>query len=118
MLYINQLNLTLHRGETFDRTCTWWKTLHVTPRNLAGYAMRFQVRPMPGGSILLDLSTGTGISFVDAPNGVFRIVASSALTGALTYTGNARFDLKVTDPGGTVSYPWEGVMVIKDAVTP
>lgn len=115
---MGRLNLTLYRGQTLDLTLTWWLVRDVTPRDLTGYAFRFQARQAPGAAVLLDLATGgSGITLLDAPNGIFRIVASAAATAAIAYTGNARFDLRATDPGGLVSYPWEGQLAIKDPVT-
>lgn len=115
---MGRLSLSLYRGQTLDLTLTWWTVRDVTARDLTGYAFRFQVRSAPGGAILLDLATGgSGITLVDAANGVFRIVGSAATTAAIGFTGNARFDLRATDAGGLVSYPWEGTMTIKDPVT-
>lgn len=115
---MGRLNLTLYRGQTLDLTLTWWTERNVTPRDLTGYGFAFQVRSAPGGATLLDLATGgSGITLVDAPNGIFRIVASAAATAAIAFTGNARFDLRATDPGGLVSYPWDGLITIKDPVT-
>lgn len=114
---MGRLNLVLHRGETLDRTCTWWTERDAIPRDLTGYTMRFQVRTAPGGAILLDLTTGDGITLTDAANGEFRLAADADTTAAIGYTGKAKFDLKVTDAGGAVSYPWEGDITIKDPVT-
>lgn len=105
------------RGATLDRTLTWWTVRDVTPRDITGYTMRLQARQTAGQTALVDIATGSGITLTDPTNGEFRIVLSAATTAALDITGNAKWDLKVTDAGGAISYPIAGDFVISDPVT-
>lgn len=108
--------LKLTRGATLDRTLTWWLVQGVTPRDLTGYTMRLQVRTNPSQPPIIDVATGSGITLAPA-SGIFRIVVSAAATTLLT-SGTYSYDLKVTDAGGTVSYPLGGPFMVSDPVTP
>ena len=110
-------NFAVKRGETFDRTLIWWTVLNVTARDITGYSFALQVRDKPGGTLLLSLATGSGITIVNGPAGQFRMVAAAATTAALTFF-KAPYDLKATAPSGTVSYPLEGYFITDVPVTP
>lgn len=79
---MGSINFSVRRGETFDRTFTWWTVRDVTARDLTGYALRWQIRSGPGGTTYADLQIGTGITLVDADSGVFRVVIAAAVTAA------------------------------------
>lgn len=113
---MGSINFTGRRGETFDRTFTWWTVRDVTPRDLTGYALRMQIRSAAGGILYTDLSIGSGITLVTAASGIFRVVIAAAVTAAWTFD-EAKFDLKATDAGGLVSYPIEGSFFVVDPVT-
>lgn len=110
------LNFSVKRGETFDRTFTWWTTRDVTARDLTGYAFKLQIRTEPGVAAVAELELGSGITLVDADAGVFRVVISAEDTAAWTFD-QARYDLRATDAGSLVSYPLEGHIFATDPVT-
>lgn len=115
---MSDFSFSLTKGETFARAMTWWLVENVTARDLSGYAMQMQVRDAPGGTLYADLSTANGkISIFDAANGKFRVTLTATETAALT-AGTYRYDLKVTDAGGAVSYPMRGSLYVRDRVTP
>ena len=110
------LHLNVKRGATLDRTFTWWNVLNTTPRNLSGYTFALQARETPSGPAVVDLSMGSGITLVDAPNGVFRVVVAAAVTAAWSWD-EALYDLRATDAGGAVSYPVTGRIYVTSPVT-
>lgn len=110
-------NIDLKRGETLDRTLVW-KKADGTARDLTGYAFTMKILKDDGTELITLSSTGgsPAITFVDAPAGTFRIKVPAATTAGWTIT-KGQFDLKAQDPGGTVSFPLEGILVLTPAVT-
>lgn len=110
----------VRRGETFARRLT--RRLRNpdgtpgAPIDLTGYAGRMQVRDRPGGTVLLDLSTGNGGMTLGGAAGTIDLLASAAATAALT-PGDYVYDLRLTSGSGVATYALAGSFEVIASVT-
>lgn len=91
-----QLNLDLVTGLIFGPITLKAQDVNNNPVNLTGWEAFAQVRPKPGGTIILDLTP----SITDPVNGVITI---PKMTDEATYNlkiGNFNWDLILEDPTG------------------
>lgn len=81
-----------------------------TPFNLAaGCAIKWGIEPAAGGSRNLELTLGSGITVLDAANGVCLITVTPVQSAAIP-VGSYLDQLQATDPSGYVSTQWTGPM--------
>src|SRR5262249_12446931 len=101
-----------HKAETFVESDTWeiQGVLHYadgTPFNLgAGCNIVWGMKDSTG-SVVLELSLGSGIVVLDATAGTCLITVSPAQSQAIG-AGNYTDQLQATDPTGYVSTQWTG----------
>jgi hypothetical protein len=88
--------------------------VYQLPVDLTGCTARMQIRDQPGGQLLLELSTGAGLTLEAA--GTLRREISAAQTGGLTFT-DAVYDLEVTFADGSVQRWAEGSVKVSPQVT-
>ncbi|UCP00107.1 hypothetical protein LF844_09925 [Metapseudomonas lalkuanensis] len=88
--------------------------IYQAPVDLTGCSARMQIRDKPGGALLLELSTGAGLTL--EPAGTLRREISAAQTGALSFTA-AVYDLELTFADGTVQRWAEGPVTLSPQVT-
>ncbi len=115
-----RFNLIFEQSATFQHTVNW-KDPDGDPIDLTGYRIRLQVRQTPGSdSTLLNFdsnSLGSGMSITAlGASGSFTITLTTAVTGALSFTG-AEYDLTATSPGGVVYRLHEGKATVLPGVT-
>jgi hypothetical protein len=101
-------DIALEQGTTFRLRLTWGTrgpdgpggtpTLGG-PYDLTGCTARMQVRPRAGGDVLLTLASGGGGLVLGGTAGTIDIVITDEQTDAITVK-RAKYDLKVTFPGG------------------
>lgn len=118
-------DFTVEQGATWDETFTW-KDNSSPPVaiDLTGYSAHMQLRPSAGDSTLyLDLTNGTGIT-LGGGAGTIRVVLTAAQTTAFSWpmlagqsAPTAKYDLKVTDAGGTVYRLLKGTITLDLGVT-
>lgn len=86
------------------------------PVNTTGWDMEIKGRSHSvNGTELFDLTTAVEITHTPA-SGLFTILIDNTITSALTVS-KVYWDCKVTDDGDLVTFPFEGVFDILQAVT-
>lgn len=114
MLRPARYDFTIFQGATFDRTITW-RDGNGQEVNLTGYTARLQVRDRVGGEVLLDLSTGDGIT-LGGPAGTIALAISAVDTAALRFS-QAVYDLELTSAGDEVTRLMQGKVLLSPEVT-
>lgn len=105
-----------------EQGATWTRTITVTddgtPRDLSGYTIRMQVRSKHSSeTVLLEMTTGNGITITDAAGGVFVVQLTAEQTGALPRVNGYRYDLELEDGAGVVTRLLEGRFTVSPEVT-
>ncbi len=103
-----------YRGITFKADVYAEADVTDEPLDLAGYEARMQVRDGYGGTLIADLSIGSGLSFPGL--GIVRIEISASETEAMA-VGSYRYDLEIESPGGVVDQLIYGAFQVKDSIT-
>lgn len=86
------------------------------PQNTTGWSMEIKGREMDAsGSQLFDLTVGSGIVHT-ASVGKFDVTISRTVSVTLNIPYVA-WDCKVTDASGNVTFPFEGVIKVRQPVT-
>lgn len=85
------VNLEARQGSRFQKTVT-------VPYTLTGYTVRMQVRRTPDSDLLLDLSVGSGLAWVNQAGGVF-LIDISAVDLAAAPVGVWVYDLELVPAG-------------------
>jgi hypothetical protein len=88
--------------------------VYQPPVDLTGCSARMQIRDKPGGRLLLELSSGSGLTL--EPAGALHREISAEQTAALDFQA-AVYDLEVTFADGTVQRWAEGEVVLSPQVT-
>lgn len=108
------INLAAHAGATRELSLTW--TEGGEPVDLTGWSARMQVRSSVASEIVLvDLESPSEI-VLGGVDGTIWTELSSATTDALA-AGGYRYDLRLEDPDGDVTYLVEGSLKVKEPVT-
>jgi hypothetical protein len=103
-----------YAGDTFDGfqvTVTQTSNDVTTPINLDGITLACKFKK--DGATVLDLTEGSGITIVDAADGIFKLDAFSVPTE----TGNYNYDIQFTYSGGSVKTYMRGTMRVIQQVT-
>jgi hypothetical protein len=106
--------LHLEQGATFRLQVTW-NAAGGQPINLTGQTAHMQVRTAHDGALLLDLSSGAGLT-LGGTAGTVDIVITAAQTSSLT-VWRAVYDLYIIPPAGDYTRLLEGPIVIDPTVT-
>jgi len=104
-----ELNLRIPQGRDWDCYVTWYKG--DKPVNMVGGTAQFVVRTVQGGTALLDLSGGAGITL---DSRYMNINRTAAQTAALSFV-RGRYNLNVT-VGGHVLPLLEGFVDLDKSV--
>lgn len=78
--------LDIYQGSTLDPMQVKYLNPDRTPVDITGYTARMQVRDPYDSSLMLDLSSGDGLT-VDGPNGTVLVEITAAQTKTLTKKG-------------------------------
>jgi hypothetical protein len=108
--------MTIKRGDTWRRTGnTVLQGDGVTPLDLSGCTLRFQVRARKTGALQVAASTQTGeITITDAPAGTYAFEIPAA-TMASVAVGTHEMDVEITFADGSVlSSDTQYVTVLED----
>lgn len=112
------VDFSVKQGGTYRRRFNWRvkdEAGVLTPVPLTGYHAKLQARPRARSSeVLFTLTESSGITLGPA-DGDILIVIPASTTDDLT--GDAVYDLRLTAPGGDVTYLLEGRIVLGLAVT-
>jgi hypothetical protein len=106
-------DLYIEQGATYSQEFVW-KDSTGTPINLSTYTARMQVRQVKTENIILNLTSGSGITL--GSNGSIKILVSATGTSALPIL-NARYDLELQNASGVVTRLLQGDVVISAEVT-
>jgi hypothetical protein len=104
---------TTHRVQSFKTGDTWEIQGNLsyadgTPFNLAaGCSILWGIEPAAGGSLVIELSLGSGIAVLDPANGICLITVPPVQSSAIP-VGDYVDQLQATDPTGYVSTQWTG----------
>lgn len=103
-----------YAGDTFDGfqvTVTQTSNDVTTPINLTNITIACKFKK--DSSTVLDLTEGSGITIVDAEDGIFKIDAFSVPTDAGTYN----YDIQFTYSSGSVKTYMRGTMKVIQQIT-
>lgn len=87
-----------------------------TPKSLSGAVARLQFRDRVGGSLLLELSSGTGEISLDDADHVVIITIDDEITKLMTYS-TAVYDLEIEDSNGDTYVLLTGSVEVVPEVT-
>ena len=108
-------NFAAEQGATLERVITYTDPDDAII-NLTGYTAVMQVRPTAASAtVILELSTGDGITINGSVGTLTLLVSASDMT-AIT-PGNYVYDLEITAPSGKVTRLIEGKFAVKAEVT-
>lgn len=109
-------NLLIFQGGTFTDVITWRAGSPPEPVDLTGCSARMQVRAdVTSDEVLLDLSTGAGITLGGATGRVTTHIHATD-TAALTWAEGV-YDLEIEFGDGTVRRLTEGMVRVSPEVT-
>lgn len=106
-------NLVIEIGATFDQTVTWTDE-DGDAVDVSGYTAAMKVKSKIGGSTLVSLTDGDGITL--GADGTIRIVIEAATTAALS-AETAVYDLVLTSAAGKVTRLLQGRADISPSVS-
>lgn len=106
---IPELPIYVKRGESFSHTL-WVEEDDGEPRDLTGYTAKMQVRAAENSTVLLELSTTSGITITPS-TGKILISATKLQTIALDFD-RARHDFLLISPGGISTYLFQGDFIV------
>lgn len=107
--------LTIYQGATFRARFRW--LTDAGPQNLEGWTGRMQVRPRPGGEIILELNTENG-GIALGTDGYVNLYASPFLTGAMLRRIPLLYELELIEPdGGDIVKFLRGEVVLVPEIT-
>lgn len=108
-------NFAAEQGATLERVITYTDPDGVII-NLTSYTALMQVRSTAASAtVILELSTGSGIT-INGAAGTLTLLVSAADMTALT-PGSYVYDLEITSPGSVVTRLIEGKFAVKAEVT-
>lgn len=108
--------IQIEPGATFELPLQFLDANSV-PINLTGYTARMQVRPAPGGTLILDLTTSNGkIVITDAAQGKLKLLVEASETNSVP-PGVYRYDLELQSPANVVTRYLEGQVRVKEQIT-
>jgi hypothetical protein len=107
-------NLVIEQGADFARTFTW-KDENGDEINLTGYSARMKISQVPGGTEIVSLTNGSGITLGGAA-GTVAVSIAAAATAAYTFD-QALYDLEVVSGGGVVTRLVEGEVWLSPEIT-
>jgi len=111
--YAGQYNWIADKGATLTRVITWYST-GTTPVDLTSYTAKMQVRSVPGGAVVLELSTANGRIALGGAAGTITITAAASV---MNMTADLyQYDLEMTN-GAVVTRLVQGSFEVRDEVT-
>jgi len=108
-------DIEVYQGEKWAMT-VYAKDDNDAPLTLTGYTAKMDVRPGPGGDLLLHMETGgQGITITGAA-GQIDLELTSAQTAALAFE-KGRYDLFIVSSGGDPTPLFRGDFAVTQRVT-
>lgn len=89
--------------------------MYYTPVDMTGYTARLTIKDRVGGTILLALTSPTGIA-IDNTEHTITVTISATATAAMTFTKGV-YDLEMVSPTGTVTTIFSGNVTVAKEVT-
>lgn len=109
-------NIKIEKGATYNRVITWYADLAKTELvDLTGFTALLQVRKEEDSPVILSLTSSSGITLGGAA-GTIEIEITKTQTQALQKFLNAKYQLKLTDSGGSVSRLLEGTFTVDEEI--
>jgi hypothetical protein len=112
-------NFAISEGADFSITMTWTAGSPAAPVNLTGWTAHLQIRSTYadyGGTIYADLTNANGGLVLGGSAGTIQVVMPASQTTALGFD-RAVYDLKLTNPGGSVTRLIQGTVTFSREVT-
>jgi hypothetical protein len=91
-----KVDLIIEKGATFRKTFKWLNS-SKQPIDISAWKGRMQIRSSTYGSIIASLTTENGGIELGA-DGTIKLYISDTATSAITYQGNAVYDLELIEP--------------------
>ncbi len=110
--------LVIEQGAEFTKRYTWKAGSPAVPVDISGWVARMQIKDKKGGTSIIDLTEGNGRLINGGAAGTIDLVIIPADTLALTFKGEAFFDLELVETSsGFVRRLVEGRAVLSLEVT-
>lgn len=116
-----QYDLTIVRGETWQRVFAWTTGVPAMPVDLTGWTARMQIRQdwlapgLPSGSALVSLTTENGAITLGGAAGTVEAIIDATTTSSLVIDDGV-YDLELISPSGRVTKLLRGdVRVLPEA---
>lgn len=109
-------NIRCDQGSTFQRVITVTQAVSgdtYEPVDLTGYSARMQIRKKFGGTLLIELTDGDGLT-LGGPAGTVTIDMTAAQTAEITRSGVYDLELVI---GSTVTKVLRGQFILTHEVT-
>lgn len=91
-----KVDLIIEKGATYRKTFKWLNSLKQAI-DISSWTGRMQVRSSTYGSIITSLTTENG-GITLGSDGTIKLYISDTATSAITYQGNAVYDLELIGP--------------------
>ncbi len=89
--------LVIEQGANFTKRYTWKAGSPAAPVDITNYAARMQIKDKKGGTEILLLTDGNGRLTLGGAAGTIDLALDEATTLALTFKGEAFFDLELRE---------------------
>jgi hypothetical protein len=90
-----KVDIIIEKGATFRKTFKWLNSTKQ-PIDISSWSGRMQIRSSTYGSIIASLTTENDGIILGA-DGTVKLYISDTATSAITYQGNAVYDLELID---------------------
>lgn len=109
-------NLSIYRGETWSHRLRRRELSTGDYTDFTGYTFAMDIRnnDIESGTLQIGLTAGNGRVSISTTTVTFTIAAADTDT---LVAGRYYYDIKMTTPGGVVSFPVKGVVDVVDRVT-
>jgi hypothetical protein len=110
-------NFTLYQGQAYRQSMVWKDSLDV-PVDLTGYTAKMQIRKrVTSAEPYIELNTEDGGITLGGVLGTILLEISAEDTAALTWRGNAVYDLELTPANGATKRLLQGTVTFSPEVT-
>jgi hypothetical protein len=111
-------DFVIYQGADWGITLTW--TAYGSLVDLTGWHAHLQVRPgfaSQTPAVLINLTDPSGGITLGGTAGTISLALSAAQTAALSFASPAVYDLKMTNPSGSVTRLLQGAVTLSQQVT-
>lgn len=111
-------NFIMYAGDDFTCTLTMVQGASEVPVDLTGMSARLQFKSRPTDTApLVQLTDGSGITFVTPASGILRLDIAASLIGTTLPLASVYYDLELTDTASKKRTYLCGMFTVKSDVT-